>query len=159
MIECNLRASRSFPFISKTVGPDFIGVATKVMVNHPLDEHALPNLDTPLQPVGYVGIKVCLLSPVVTGTRAGFWLINCHIFHRPGKNWQDKKGNGSSELYSFICFFLADFVFSFLLLQCFLTNRTHWLCCLAMASGNNVLCSERRKWIFPTSGDLFFHYH
>jgi len=58
VIECNLRASRSFPFISKTVGTDFIGVATKVMVNHPLDEHALPNLDTPLQPVGYVGIKV-----------------------------------------------------------------------------------------------------
>jgi len=72
VIECNLRASRSFPFISKTVGTDFIGVATKVMVNHPLDEHALPNLDTPLQPVGYVGIKVCYLRSLVTGTRAGF---------------------------------------------------------------------------------------
>ena len=69
VIECNLRASRSFPFISKTVGTDFIGVATKVMVNHPLDEHALPNLDTPLQPVGYVGIKVCHLSSVDTGIR------------------------------------------------------------------------------------------
>lgn len=85
VIECNLRASRSFPFISKTIGTDFIGVATKVMVNHPLDEHALPNLDTPLQPVGYVGIKVCHLSPVVTGTRAGFWLINPHSFHRKKK--------------------------------------------------------------------------
>ena len=59
VIECNLRASRSFPFVSKTVGTDFITVATKIMVNHPLDEHALPDLTTPLQPVGYVGIKVC----------------------------------------------------------------------------------------------------
>ena len=58
MIECNLRASRSFPFVSKTVGTDFIDVATRVMVNYPLDEHNLPHLDTPLQPSGYVGIKV-----------------------------------------------------------------------------------------------------
>ena len=124
VIECNLRASRSFPFISKTVGTDFIGVATKVMVNHPLDEHALPNLATPLQPVGYVGIKVCHLNPVVTGTRAGFWLINCHIFHRPGKNCQDKKGNGSSALYSFIClffFFFSPVLFS--LFYCFCASK------------------------------------
>lgn len=72
VIECNLRASRSFPFISKTIGTDFIGVATKVMVNHPLDEHALPNLDTPLQPVGYVGIKVCHLSQLLLVQGQGF---------------------------------------------------------------------------------------
>jgi carbamoylphosphate synthase large subunit len=30
VIECNLRASRSFPFVSKTVGADFIQAATKV---------------------------------------------------------------------------------------------------------------------------------
>lgn len=62
VIECNLRASRSFPFVSKTVGTDFITVATKIMVNHPLDEHALPDLTTPLQPVGYVGIKAPMFS-------------------------------------------------------------------------------------------------
>ena len=59
VIECNLRASRSFPFVSKTVGTDFIDVATKIMVDYPLQEHTLPHLDTPLQPSGYVGIKVC----------------------------------------------------------------------------------------------------
>lgn len=32
VIECNLRASRSFPFVSKTVGADFIQAATKVCV-------------------------------------------------------------------------------------------------------------------------------
>lgn len=62
MIECNLRASRSFPFVSKTVGTDFITVATKIMVNYPLDEHVLPDLSTPLQPVGYVGIKAPMFS-------------------------------------------------------------------------------------------------
>lgn len=30
VIECNLRASRSFPFVSKTMGVDFIEIATKV---------------------------------------------------------------------------------------------------------------------------------
>ena len=33
VIECNLRASRSFPFISKTMGVDFIEAATKLMVD------------------------------------------------------------------------------------------------------------------------------
>lgn len=71
VIECNLRASRSFPFVSKTVGTDFITVATKIMVNHPLDEHALPDLTTPLQPVGYVGIKVCSF---LIGKKTNKWM-------------------------------------------------------------------------------------
>lgn len=58
MIECNLRASRSFPFVSKTIGVDFINVATKVMVGEPLDEASLPSLENPFIPVDYVGIKV-----------------------------------------------------------------------------------------------------
>lgn len=32
VIECNLRASRSFPFVSKATGHNFIAIATKVMV-------------------------------------------------------------------------------------------------------------------------------
>lgn len=32
VIECNLRASRSFPFVSKTLNYDFIGTATKVIM-------------------------------------------------------------------------------------------------------------------------------
>ncbi|KAF3694976.1 Carbamoyl-phosphate synthase [ammonia], mitochondrial [Channa argus] len=58
VIECNLRASRSFPFVSKTIGVDFINVATKVMVGEPLDEARLPSLEKPIIPVDYVGIKV-----------------------------------------------------------------------------------------------------
>ena len=32
MIECNVRVSRSFPFISKTFDHDFIAVATQILV-------------------------------------------------------------------------------------------------------------------------------
>lgn len=32
VIECNLRASRTFPFISKTLDVNFIALATKVMM-------------------------------------------------------------------------------------------------------------------------------
>lgn len=41
------------------------------MVNHPLDEHALPDLTTPLQPVGYVGIKVCSF---LIGEKTNGWM-------------------------------------------------------------------------------------
>ncbi len=33
VIECNLRASRSFPFVSKTVGQNLIEIATKIFLN------------------------------------------------------------------------------------------------------------------------------
>ncbi|MEK7171562.1 MAG: carbamoyl-phosphate synthase (glutamine-hydrolyzing) large subunit [Patescibacteria group bacterium] len=35
VIECNLRASRSFPFASKVTGYNFIEIATYAMLNHP----------------------------------------------------------------------------------------------------------------------------
>ena len=52
VIECNLRASRSFPFISKTLKNNFISTATKVIVGKkvtPVEDHSF-NLD-------YVGVK------------------------------------------------------------------------------------------------------
>lgn len=36
VIECNLRASRSFPFVSKSLGVNFIEIATRVMVGAPI---------------------------------------------------------------------------------------------------------------------------
>ena len=32
VIECNLRASRSFPFVSKVLKVNFIEIATKIMI-------------------------------------------------------------------------------------------------------------------------------
>ncbi|KTG43488.1 hypothetical protein cypCar_00038977 [Cyprinus carpio] len=63
VIECNLRASRSFSFVSKTIGVDFIDVATRVMLGEPLDESCLPSLENPIIPVDYVGIKVACFGP------------------------------------------------------------------------------------------------
>src|SRR3989344_4115869 len=37
VIECNLRASRSFPFVSKATGKNFIDIATRVMVGEKID--------------------------------------------------------------------------------------------------------------------------
>uniref|UniRef100_A0A2K6LCS4 Carbamoyl-phosphate synthase [ammonia], mitochondrial n=1 Tax=Rhinopithecus bieti TaxID=61621 RepID=A0A2K6LCS4_RHIBE len=62
VIECNLRASRSFPFVSKTLGVDFIDVATKVMIGENVDEKPLPTLDHPIIPADYVAIKAPMFS-------------------------------------------------------------------------------------------------
>ncbi len=56
VIECNLRASRSFPFVSKTLQYSLIELATKVMMNAPIK--AYPNLSA----IDYVGVKVAQFS-------------------------------------------------------------------------------------------------
>ncbi|GAB4335179.1 MAG: carbamoyl-phosphate synthase (glutamine-hydrolyzing) large subunit [Calditrichia bacterium] len=52
VIECNLRASRSFPFVSKILRQNFIEIATRVIMGQPVDvpENSLFELD-------YVGVK------------------------------------------------------------------------------------------------------
>ncbi|NXO63007.1 CPSM synthase, partial [Phainopepla nitens] len=62
VIECNLRASRSFPFVSKTLGVDFIDVATKVMIGKQVNESSLPTMEHPIFPSQYVGIKAPVFS-------------------------------------------------------------------------------------------------
>ncbi|NWT89568.1 CPSM synthase, partial [Lanius ludovicianus] len=62
VIECNLRASRSFPFVSKTLGVDFIDVATKVMIGKQVNESSLPSMEHPIFPSTYVGIKAPMFS-------------------------------------------------------------------------------------------------
>jgi len=61
-IECNVRASRSFPFVSKTMGVDFIEAATKAMVGEDTSEMNLPTLETRNRPSGYVGVKAPMFS-------------------------------------------------------------------------------------------------
>jgi len=63
VIECNMRASRSVPFVSKTVQCDFIQVATKAMLGAPiLPEDNAPDNDSPIRPTEYVGVKVPMFS-------------------------------------------------------------------------------------------------
>jgi len=52
VIECNLRASRSFPFVSKVLKINFIDIATKLMMGE-----KVPKLDKSSFDVDYVGVK------------------------------------------------------------------------------------------------------
>ena len=56
VIECNLRASRSFPFVSKVLGTNFIDVATRALVGRDVPEPV--DLMEPQQPRPYVAAKV-----------------------------------------------------------------------------------------------------
>jgi carbamoyl-phosphate synthase (ammonia) len=61
-IECNVRASRSFPFVSKTMGVDFIEAATKAMVGVDTSDMNLPTLETRNRPSNFVGVKAPMFS-------------------------------------------------------------------------------------------------
>ena len=52
VIECNLRASRSFPFVSKVMGVNFIDIAAAVMMNRPVPVPRVSATD-----LEYVGVK------------------------------------------------------------------------------------------------------
>jgi len=57
VIECNLRASRSFPFVSKVLKINFIDLATKVMLGLPVEKPNKSAFD-----LDYVGIKASQFS-------------------------------------------------------------------------------------------------
>ena len=61
-IECNVRASRSFPFVSKTMGVDFIEAATRAMVGADTSKMNLPTLETRNRPANFVGVKAPMFS-------------------------------------------------------------------------------------------------
>lgn len=52
VIECNLRASRSFPFVSKILKQNFIDIATKIIMDHPVTIKENSFFD-----MNYVGVK------------------------------------------------------------------------------------------------------
>eukprot|EP00092_Neocalanus_flemingeri_P024222 GFUD01026270.1.p1 GENE.GFUD01026270.1~~GFUD01026270.1.p1 ORF type:complete len:2226 (-),score=685.36 GFUD01026270.1:76-6753(-) len=56
VIECNLRVSRSFPFVSKTLGHDFIATATQVIIGQTVEPIDCLHGD------GKVGVKVPVFS-------------------------------------------------------------------------------------------------
>jgi carbamoyl-phosphate synthase large subunit len=57
VIECNLRASRSFPFISKVLKTNFIDIATRIMLDKPVTRP-----DKSLFDLDYVGVKASQFS-------------------------------------------------------------------------------------------------
>jgi len=57
VIECNLRASRSFPFVSKTLKINFIEIATRLMLGE-----RVPHIDKSSFDLDYVGVKASQFS-------------------------------------------------------------------------------------------------
>ncbi|KAJ1460559.1 hypothetical protein M885DRAFT_509598 [Pelagophyceae sp. CCMP2097] len=57
VIECNLRASRSFPFLSKTLNANFISLATRVMLGVPAKPYVISMMD-----IDYVAVKAAMFS-------------------------------------------------------------------------------------------------
>jgi carbamoyl-phosphate synthase large subunit len=57
VIECNLRASRSFPFVSKVLKKNFIDIATRLMVGE-----KVPKIDKSTFDLDYVGVKASQFS-------------------------------------------------------------------------------------------------
>jgi hypothetical protein len=57
VIECNLRASRTFPFVSKTLNMNFITLATKVMLGYPCKAYNISLID-----YDYVAVKAPMFS-------------------------------------------------------------------------------------------------
>ena len=59
MIECNLRASRSFPFVSKTLNCNFITLATRAMLGgpQPVRPYTISLMD-----IDYVAVKAPMFS-------------------------------------------------------------------------------------------------
>ncbi|WP_459189502.1 carbamoyl-phosphate synthase (glutamine-hydrolyzing) large subunit [Parabacteroides sp. APC149_11_2_Y6] len=57
VIECNLRASRSFPFVSKVLKINFIELATRIMLGLPVEKPGKNEFD-----LDYVGIKASQFS-------------------------------------------------------------------------------------------------
>ena len=55
MIECNLRVSRSFPFVSKTLNKDMIAMATRVIVGQEVEKNFSYEMETTN---GRIGVKV-----------------------------------------------------------------------------------------------------
>ena len=54
VIECNVRVSRSFPFVSKTLGVDFVALATRVLLGLPCE----PVSPDPMENSPRIGMKV-----------------------------------------------------------------------------------------------------
>ena len=52
VIECNVRVSRSFPFVSKTLGVDLVALATQVIMGKEAEPVGL------MKGTGIVGVKV-----------------------------------------------------------------------------------------------------
>ena len=74
MIECNLRVSRSFPFVSKALDLDFIAVATRLIMGDMMDPINV------IHGCGKVAVKVsfyCFFESVVNNGENFYYSEYC----------------------------------------------------------------------------------
>ena len=84
VIECNLRASRSFPFVSKVLKINLIELATRVMLGLPVEKPHKNLFD-----LDYVGIKASQFSfkaDPVLGVDMISFVLNCYFGTKAIKN-------------------------------------------------------------------------
>ena len=62
VIECNLRASRSMPFVSKTLNINFIDIATQIMINSQSQDQSITSQLPKSYQFDRVGVKVAQFS-------------------------------------------------------------------------------------------------
>lgn len=73
MIECNVRVSRSFPFISKTLGVDLVALATQAIMGEDVEPVGL------MRGKGIVGVKVAkVFFSLVRAAAASMLPISYH---------------------------------------------------------------------------------
>lgn len=77
VIECNLRASRSFPFVSKVLGTNFIDVATSAIVGEGVPEP----VDLMQTERDYTAIKVSQFSWTRLAGADPFLGVGEHLYH------------------------------------------------------------------------------
>lgn len=59
VIECNVRVSRSFPFVSKTLGVDLVALATQYIMGEDVEPVGL------MKGKGIVGVKVSSVKAII----------------------------------------------------------------------------------------------
>lgn len=77
VIECNLRASRTFPFVSKTLNHNFISLATRAMAGLNVEPYKISLLD-----IDYVCVKVGSRFFETPGRNKGYLLTTSFVTHR-----------------------------------------------------------------------------
>lgn len=102
VIECNVRVSRSFPFVSKTLDYDFVATATRVIIGESVKAVDLLNSNS-----GKVGVKVpqfsfARLTGKLENTHFGSDNLSCaeycpcNFLHFSGEQLTRHGGLGSS---------------------------------------------------------------
>jgi carbamoyl-phosphate synthase/aspartate carbamoyltransferase len=79
VIECNLRASRTFPFVSKTFHVNFISLATRAMCGLSVQPYNISLLD-----IDYVCVKVGIYLSSIALSQTFLWISHFSLAYLSG---------------------------------------------------------------------------